>query len=259
VVRLSDHVCRITFDYGLRPNLVISEGADGLLLVDTGHGETSGQLTAALQEFKGDKLKYIINTHAHGDHAGANAIGQDDTVLLGFQNLVLSTQKGILTAGEGPIQRQGQVVFPNYYRLDFNGEQIWIIPSPGVHSTHDIMIYFTDSKVVHMGDLLLSQSFPAVGPKVEPYLGVLDKVLKAFPEDVTFVSGHGKELTHSGVGAYKKMLLDTIEIIKAGKAAGKTADDLKNQDVLKDYKDWAFYLEFLDTDYWIEAVFQSLR
>lgn len=259
VVKLSDHVYRITLDFGLRPNLVVSEGSDGLLLVDTGHKDTLARLQAALNGFKAKELRYIVNTHDHHDHAGANTIARDSTVLLGFQNLVRSMQAGVLTAGEGPILHQGEVIFPSYFRLNFNGEQIWIIPSPGIHSAHDMLIYFTGSKVVHMGDLLLSQSFPAVGPKVEPYLKVLDKALDAFPEDVTFVSGHGKELTHAGVRAYKQMLLDTVEIIKAGKAAGKTVSALKNEDVLKDYRDYGFYLEFLNTDYWIEVVYMSLK
>jgi len=259
VINLTDHVFRLTFDFSLRPNLVISEGSDGLLLVDTGHKDTSDHLKKALKEFSSTELRYIINTHSHHDHAGANIVGQEDTVILGYENLVRNMQAGVLKAGEGPILGQEGVVFPNYFRLDFNGEEIWILPHPGVHSGQDILVYFTGSKVVHMGDLLLSQSFPAVGPKVEPYLHVLDMALEAFPEDVTFVSGHGRELTYKGVRAYKAMLMDTVEIIKTGKESGKSVDDLKNEDVLADFKEYAVYLEFLDTDYWIDAVYSSLK
>ena len=259
VIKLTDHVFRLTFDFGLRPNLVISEGSDGLLLVDTGHKDTSDHLKMALKEFESTELRYIINTHSHHDHAGANMVGQENTVILGYENLVHNMKTGMLKAGEGPIQGQKGVVFPNSFSLDFNGEEIWILPHPGVHSGQDILIYFTGSKVVHMGDLLLSQSFPAVGPKVEPYLRVLDLALEAFPGDVTFVSGHGRELDHKGVRAYKSMLLDTINIIRNGKESGKTSDDLKKEDVLADFKEYAVYLEFLDTDYWIDAVYNSLK
>jgi len=259
VTKLSDHVFRIMLDFGLRPNQVVLEGEDGLLLVDTGHKDMAAQLQAALQEFSTPELRYIINTHSHHDHAGANDISQENTVIIGYPELVRSMKEGVLKAGEGPILGRKGVVFPNYFRLDLNDEEIWIIPHPGVHSEHDILVYFTRSKVVHMGDLLLSQSFPAVGPKVEPYLGVLDMALEAFPEDVTFVSGHGRDLTHAGVRAYKKMLLETVAIVKAGKESGKTIEDLKRDNVLADYKDWAFYLEFLDTDYWIEMVYNSLK
>ncbi len=259
VAKLSDHVYRIMLDFGLRPNQVLSAGGDGLLLVDTGHKDAAAHLQKALQEYGPSDLRYIINTHSHHDHAGANDISQDNTLIIGYPNLLRMAKEGVLTAGEGPILGRNGVVFPNYFRLDFNEEEIWILPHPGVHSDHDILVYFTRSKVVHMGDLLLSQSFPAVGPKVRAYIRVLDMALEAFPQDVTFVSGHGKELSHAGVRDYKQMLLDTVEIVKAGKQSGKSIEDLKREDVLAEYKDWAFYLEFLDTDYWIEAVYNSLR
>ena len=65
----------------------------------------------------------------------------------------------------------------------------------------------TGSGVVQMGDLLLSQSFPAVGEDVAEYLAFLEKVLDIFPEKIKFISGHGRELTFAGVRDYVGVLL----------------------------------------------------
>jgi glyoxylase-like metal-dependent hydrolase (beta-lactamase superfamily II) len=248
VVRFSDRVYRITLDYGLRPNIGVSVGPDGILLVDTGHQEVAGELLAAVDELKKGVVRCIINTHRHGDHAGGNDICGENAVVIGFDDLEQKEFEGVI-AKKGSLKK--------YYSMGFNGEEIRIFPSPGAHSDKDLIIQFTESGVVHMGDLLLTQSFPAVGPRVKEYLEILDWVIGEFPENTKYIGGHGRDYTLEDVKGYRKMLADTIEIVKKGMKEGKTTEQLKQEDVLRDYKSWGIFLEFLDTDYWIASICDS--
>jgi len=250
VVRLSDRVYRITLDYGLRPNTGVSGGADGILLVDTGHQEVAGELLAAVRQIRNGDIRYIINTHPHGDHAGGNDSCGENAVVVGYDDLAHLVSEGLLKRG-------GEA--NNFYSLDFNGEEIQIIPSPGAHSDKDLIIYFTGSGVVHMGDLLLTQSFPAVGPRVKMYLKILDWVVHEFPAGTKFIGGHGRDYTLDEVKDYRKMLDETIKIVQKGMKQGKSVEEMKQEDVLREYKSWGIFLDFLDTDYWITSIYDSFN
>jgi glyoxylase-like metal-dependent hydrolase (beta-lactamase superfamily II) len=206
-------------------------------------------LTAVNQIREGD-IRYIINTHAHGDHAGGNKTCGENAVIIGYDDLEQRVSEGILKRGEE---------FHPFYALDFNGEEIRIIPSPGAHSSKDLIIHFIQSGVVHMGDLLLTQSFPAVGPRVKRYLEILEWTAKIFPQNTKFIGGHGRDYTMADVKDYRKMLEETIKIVRKEMAAGKSVEDMKKEDVLKDYKSWGVFLDFLDADYWITAVHDSYK
>jgi cyclase len=247
VIKFSDHVYRVTLDYGLRPNIGVSAGPDGILLVDTGHQEVASELLLVIKDIKEGDIKHIINTHPHGDHAGGNKTCGPNALVIGYKNLEEMVSKGVLYLGKGNT----------YYSMNFNGEEIRIIPSPGAHSDSDLIISFTGSGVVHMGDLLLTQSFPAVRSNVEKYLEILDTVMDVFPEDTKFIGGHGRDYTMSDMVDYRKMLSDTVKIVREGMKSGKSIEDMRQEDVLKDYKSWGVFLEFLNTDTWIEFIYQS--
>jgi hypothetical protein len=108
-----------------------------------------------------------------------------------------------------------------------------------------------------MGDLLLSQSFPAVGRDVAAYMEILEKAVDVFPENTMFISGHGKDCTMKALKDYQKMLLSTIEIVKKGRKAGKSIRDMQKENVLKDCESYNTFLDWLNTDYWIDAVYKS--
>ena len=258
IVKLSDQIYRVTLAFGLKPNIGVSFGHDGLLLVDTGHRTTGTRLLEVLDKMDG-KIMYIINTHSHGDHAGGNEICGKNAVLIHHTDLKKLKEAGIITKREERISGGNGLGFQSYYSLIFNDEEIRIIPSPGIHSDSDLIIHFTDSGVVHMGDLLLTESFPAVGNKVKEYLGFLDTMLDVFPEGITFIGGHGRDYSCQDLKDYRKMLYKTIDIVREGMKSGKNIEILRSENVLKNYENWGVFLDFLNTDKWIEFVYNSFR
>jgi len=258
VIKLPGVISKITLDYGLCPNIGVSVGNDGLLLVDTGHRTAAPKLFEVVSSM-GSPVKYIINTHPHGDHAGGNEIFSKDAVVIRYDNLLDMTRQGIIVSDTIPISEKSGLKFAACYRLFFNGEEIKIIPSPGVHSNGDLIIYFTGSGVVHMGDLLLTESFPAVGSKVKEYLHILDKVLDIFPSDTIFIGGHGRDFTIEDIKQYRKMVDSTIEIVTSNMRAGKGLEEMQADNILNRFEKWGLFLEFLNTDKWIECIFCSYK
>jgi ankyrin repeat protein/glyoxylase-like metal-dependent hydrolase (beta-lactamase superfamily II) len=255
VFKLGKHIYRLVFPYSMQSNIGASIGEDGILLVDTGFSRRAvKRIKAVLQKLGNGKIKYVINTHDHWDHVAGNEIGGEGAIVFGCKGREQLVAKGIISPGKGPLKGRTGKTFVSYYTMRFNGEEIRLIPYPGVHSGGDWLIYFTGSGVVNMGDLLLSESFPAVGRNVPAYLEFLEKVIDVFPEKTIFVSGHGKELTWGGVKDYQKMLLTTCEIIKKGLQAGKSAKVMQEEKILKDYENYGVLLKFLGTDSWIRAI-----
>jgi glyoxylase-like metal-dependent hydrolase (beta-lactamase superfamily II) len=259
VIQLSSQIYRVTFPYELQTNIGVSAGKDGILLVDTGFKQTAMELIYTVKNLCRKEIKYVINTHLHGDHVSGNIVCGKGATLIDGHNLDKCMSYGVVYPGNGELEGEKGIGFDTYFSLNFNGEKIQIIPYPGVHSDSDLLVYFSSSGVVHMGDLLLTQSFPAVGPKVKEYLDFIDKVIAVFPKDTKFIGGHGRDYTLKDVIDYNQMLKETIAKVRAGMAMGKTIDDLKKLNVLQDWESWGEFLSFLNTDYWIESIYKSYK
>jgi glyoxylase-like metal-dependent hydrolase (beta-lactamase superfamily II) len=243
----------------MRNNVVVFSGPDGILLVDSGFSKHA--VDALLHKIAGlakGKVKYVINTHPHGDHVDGNGILPPEGKLLNFQNLGSPDLQGLISKGGRALRgRPGRELAPPYL-MRFNGEEVQIIPNPGLHSQDDILIYFPKSKVLCMGDLLLAGSCPAV-QDVTGYMDFLDKVIDIFPAGTMFVSGHGKDLTAEGLRKYRDDLASMITVVKKGYAAGSRDEGMLRDDVLRTYKAEYSYLDWIGPDSWLRSICQALQ
>jgi glyoxylase-like metal-dependent hydrolase (beta-lactamase superfamily II) len=163
-----------------------------------------------------------------------------------------------VTRGAEPLKGRTGRTLPAPYTLRAGSTDIRIVPRPGLHSDADLIVWFPSESVVAMGDLLLSETAPATADTAG-YLAFLDDVLDVFPEKTTFVSGHGRDLDAAGVRAYRDMLAEMIGIIRANVTAGRTAEQMVQDDVLKAYKARLGLLDFLATDTLILRVVAALQ
>jgi cyclase len=257
--RLGEKIHRIAYPWGMRNNIVVFSGPDGILLVDTGF---SKRAVSALRQVIGGmspgEIKYVVNTHLHGDHVEGNGIVVSDSKVINFTKLSDPAFGKIIARGDRPFRGGSGRELPVPSILRFNGEEIQIIPNPGLHSEADILVYFPKSNVLCMGDLLLSQNCPAL-QDVAGYMDLLDQVLDVFPGGTIFVSGHGRDLTRDGLVRYRDDLAGMIEIVRKNQAAGKSVEDMLRDDVLKSYKADYSFLAWIGPDSWLRSVAQALR
>jgi len=142
--------------------------------------------------------------------------------------------------------------------MRFNDQDIFFFPYQGLHSSEDMLIYFPESNVLCLGDLLLSQSCPAI-ENVAGYMELLNIILDIFPSECTFISGHGEDLKYSGLKKYRDDISAMNEIVKREFQLGRSVEDILAADVLGTYKADYSHLDWLGPDMWIRNVFENLE
>jgi glyoxylase-like metal-dependent hydrolase (beta-lactamase superfamily II) len=259
VTEVAPSIRRMAFPWGMMNNIVVFSGADGAVVIDTGFSKRAvPELKRLIAGWSAPGIKYVVSTHAHGDHVVGNAIAPSPQAVITAASLAAG-QPGLPVSREADALkgRSGRTL-PAPYTLRSGGAEVKLIPRPGLHSDADLIVYFPAARVVDMGDLLLSESMPAV-TDIAGYLAFLDDVLDVFPENATFISGHGRDLDAAGVRAYRDALREMIGIIRTNVAAGKTAEQMVNADVLKAYKPRFALLDFLSADTLIPRAVTALQ
>lgn len=259
VVKLAPTIHRIAFTWGMFNNVLVYSGATGAVLVDTGFSRRAVEkLEKTVAGISPAGVRYVINTHPHGDHVAGNSIAPTQTDIITASTLAAPPPEVPLRPLAEPLRGRTGRTLPVGHRLLFGGTEFTLIARPGLHSPADVIVYFPKESVVAMGDLLLSESVPAV-EDVAGYLAFLDDVLDVFPVGTTFVSGHGRDLTHAGVKAYRDDLLAMVDIVRTALAAGRTPEQMVQDDVLKAYKPRYALLDFLSADALIPPVAAAVQ
>ncbi len=253
---------------GAGGNIGVSVGADGILIVDDQFAPLADKIRAALKDVAttshGDgKLKFILNTHWHGDHTGGNESFSADAPIFAHTNVRkrMATDQG---AGDdkvpaSPTKALPVVTFDDSLSIHLNGEEIQAIHFPAGHTDGDSVIFFTGSNVVHMGDDFFNGMFPFVdlesGGSVEGLTKNIGKILDRLPADVKVIPGHGPLSDKAGLQAYHRMLVETSRIVHEQLAAGKTVEQIKAAGLGEEWKSWG--QGFIKSDVWIQTIVGS--
>jgi glyoxylase-like metal-dependent hydrolase (beta-lactamase superfamily II) len=257
--RLAPALHRIAYPWGMRNNVIVFSGPEGILLIDSGFTKLAvPELKKTIGGLAAGDIKLLINSHPHGDHVEANSVAPAEAKILNFKNLDGPEFKDRISRSDKPFWKDGDRELAAPYLLPFNGETIQIIPNPGLHSAEDILVYFPKSKVLGLGDLLLAGTCPAVQNPIA-YLSFLDNVLAAFPDGTTFASGHGPDLSKAGLKKYRDDMAAMIAIVRKNREAGKSADDMVRDDILKAYKAEYSFLDWIGPDSLIRRVAAVLK
>lgn len=259
VAALTPAVHRLAFTWGMRNNVLVFSGSDGAVVVDSGSSRRAlDELKKVIAGYSPAGVRYLVSSHGHGDHVAGNAIAPSPAAVISAATLA-APPAGLPVAPQAePLKGRTGRTLPVGYTLKAGGADITLIPRPGLHSDADLIVYLPKESVVAMGDLLLSESVPAV-QDLAGYLAFLEDVLDVFPEGTTFVSGHGRELTSAGVKAYRDDLNAMIGIVRTNLAAGRTAEQMVQDDVLKAYKARYSLLDFLTPDALIPRVAAAVQ
>ncbi|MFN2529685.1 MAG: MBL fold metallo-hydrolase [Pyrinomonadaceae bacterium] len=247
-------------------NIGVSVGADGILIVDDQFAPLADKIKAALKTLGEGKLKFVLNTHWHGDHTGGNIAFGPDAPIIAQDNVrkrMSTEQKSEFfknTTPASPQQALPVITFDQSLSVHFNGEEIRVIHFPHGHTDGDSVIFFTGSNVVHMGDDFFAGSFPFVdlesGGSVEGLIKNVSEIIPKLPQGVKIIPGHGPLSTVAELQSYHRMLMETTDIVRKKKTAGKTLEQIKAEGLPDEWKPWG--TGFIKTDSWLEIVYRSL-
>ena len=247
-------------------NIGVSVGPDGILIVDDQFAPLADKIKAALKTLGEGKLKFVLNTHYHGDHTGGNIAFGPDAPIIAQTNVrkrLSEEQKSKLfnrTTPASPKEALPVITFDNAVSVFFNGEEIKVIHFPHGHTDGDSVIFFTGSNVVHMGDDFFNARFPFVdlesGGDVEGLTKNIGEIISKLPAGVKIIPGHGALSDADGLKMFHNMLVQTTDIVRKRIAAGKTLDQIKAEGLPEEWKTWGS--GFIKTDLWLTFIYNSL-
>jgi glyoxylase-like metal-dependent hydrolase (beta-lactamase superfamily II) len=227
-------------------NIGVSVGPDGILLVDDQYAPLAPKIRAALRTFAGDRpVRFVLNTHWHGDHTGGNEIFGETAPIIAQENVrkrlvtggVLSNGRRFEPAPKGALPI---ITFDRKLSVHVNDEEIRGLHLERGHTDGDVVVYFTRSNVVHMGDQFVSGGFlPFVdfnsGGDLDGLIANIDHVIGTVPDDVRVIPGHGSVAGKAELLAYSKMLKDTRAALRRAKSSKASFNVLLGDPVFRQY------------------------
>jgi glyoxylase-like metal-dependent hydrolase (beta-lactamase superfamily II) len=249
---------------GAGGNIGVSAGDDGIVIVDDQYAPLAPKVRAALKGIADKPIKFILNTHYHGDHTGGNAdFGRDGTIIA-QTNVRKRLSSGTVTGGNNippaPAGALPIITFDDKLSLHANGEEIRAEHFPHGHTDGDAVIWFTKSNVVHMGDDFFNGMFPFVdldnGGSIRGMAANVAKVLATLPDDAKVIPGHGPLGDKAALKRFGDMLYGTIGAVQSAITAGKTLEDMQKENILAAWSSWG--TGFIKTDRWLTTIHAEL-
>jgi cyclase len=257
---------------GAGGNIAASVGEDGIVIIDDQFAPLAEKIQAALKDLKiTDKpVRFVINTHYHGDHTGGNeAFNNGGATLIAQDNVRKRLQAGGEAGNGGSIKMEVKpapkaalpiITFQHDVTAHLNGEDIRAMHFPSGHTDGDSVIFFPKNNVVHMGDDFVRYGFPFIdvagGGSVQGMIDAMEKVSAQLPPDVKVIPGHGALSNLDDVRAYVKMLKETSGAVQKALNDKKTLAQMKQEKILAPWSKWNG--DFVNEDAFIETLYNSL-
>ena len=174
-------------------NIAVSVGSDGIFMVDTMYGPMHQKILDALARIGRQPIRFVVNTHLHGDHTGGNdAMAKLGAVIISHENMrkrMAAPQNNAPPAAALPI-----VTYSESLTLHFNGEEIYIYHPEPAHTDGDSIIYFRHANVMHVGDVPSSLRYPNIGVNdggsADGMMAAARQVMKIANPDTKIIPGH---------------------------------------------------------------------
>ena len=261
VIKISGNVYMLQ---GAGGNIGVSVGDDGIVIVDDQFAALAPKIKEALKAISTKPVKFVINTHYHGDHTGGNAIFGREGTIIATDNARKRLENGTSVFGEkippAPKGALPVVTFNDRATIWANGEEIRLLHLPNGHTDGDAVVWFTKSNVVHMGDLFFNGTFPFVdrenGGSLRGIIKDVEAVLSKTNDETQYIPGHGPLGDRLFLETYRDALKGTVAIMNEAIQKGKTLDDVKKEKTLVAWSHLAS--DFVTLELYEEGLYREL-
>jgi len=221
-------------------NIGVQVGPDGVLLVDSLFAPLTDRLVAAVKQVTDEEIRFLLNTHIHGDHTGGNEnlarmgvliFAHDNTRLHFLEERSRVPRDGGRFGPQQPAAARPLITFNDTMSFHLNGEQVQAFLAPPAHTDGDVFVYFPESDVLHLGDVYRTTSYPIIdvynGGTLRGTIAAMDKAIDLAGPDTKVIPGHGLEVVgRDELVEFRDMILDIQEQVLAMIREGKKLDEV---------------------------------
>ncbi|MEO8465355.1 MAG: MBL fold metallo-hydrolase [Gammaproteobacteria bacterium] len=271
---------------GAGGNTTVQVGPEGMLVVDTKLAAGSDALLTALRKISNAPIRYVVNTHHHGDHVGGNAViaGAGSTVAGGnvsgtigdaSKGAAVIAQENVLARTVAAMPQPPFAAWPTDTYIDghkdlyFNGEAVQVIYQPKAHTDSDSMVFFRKSDVIATGDVFTTTSYPVLlaadGGSIQGVIAALNHIIDlTVPAEkqeggTLVIPGHGRLADEADVVEYRDMLTIIRDRVKSMVAMRMTLQQVQAAQPTRDYDGrYGATTGFWTTTQFVEAVYRNL-
>ena len=218
-------------------NITVAVGTDGIIMVDTQFAPLHDKIAAAIKAISPLPIKYVINTHFHGDHTGGNeGFQKDGAIVVAQDNIRIRLAAGTTNGTSGnkaPPVPAGAIPKQTYVggsmTLEVGGRKAVLTHINNAHTDGDTWVYFEDANVIATGDVMnnnkrYQQVDYANGGDIRGMIRATDTWLKLANDQTKVVTGHGPLANKADIATYNTMVKTARERVEKLFNEGKTED-----------------------------------
>ncbi len=255
--------------HGPGGNVGVSSGPDGIFLIDDQFAPVTDKIRAAIATFDSGAIRFVLNTHWHGDHTGGNEnLGSSGTIIVAQDEVRtrMSTEQFLEAFNQrypaSPAAALPVVTFSESVTFHLNGETIYAFHVPAAHTDGDAVIYFRKDNVIHGGDAFFNGIYPFIdvgsGGSVDGVIAAADRMLSVSNDSTRFIPGHGPVASRADLTAFRAMLAAVQDRVKAAVGRGESLAQVQAARPTAEF-DAAWGKGFLPPDQFVAIVYASAR
>ncbi|KKO44427.1 Zn-dependent hydrolase [Arsukibacterium ikkense] len=249
---LADNLFLLTGSGG---NMAALVTAQEVILIDAQFAELADKINAKLTEISdGKALGTLINTHLHADHVGGNSALMPKRIIAHDNVLTRLTADPAFPRSGLPTE-----TFSKQLSLHVGGRKIRLEYLPPSHTDGDVIVWFEDSNVLHMGDMLFEGRFPFIdlnnGGSVRGYIANIAYVIDLIDDDTKVIPGHGELTDKAGLQRFYQMMLQTLAQVEQQQAKGLNAEQIVAAGLGEQWQSW--HWNFITEQRWINTLLQA--
>ncbi len=254
--------------FGGGGNIAVSAGPDGVILIDDQYAPMTEKITAAVAKLSEKPVRFVLNTHWHGDHSGGNEnLGKGGALIVAHDNVrerMSTEQFHKIFDRHTPASAPGAlpvVTFTEAVTFHLNGEEIRATHVEHAHTDGDAIVRFVNANVVHMGDTYFNGMYPFIdvpsGGSIDGMIAAVRGVLADVDDATKIIPGHGPISNRSELKAYLSILEKTRANVARLMGQGKSLEEILEAKPNAEF-DEALGGGFLFPDTYVKILFSDL-
>ncbi len=265
-VRVTDSIYMLRGDGG---NIGVLIGSDGVILIDDQYAQLTERIREAVAALSPHPIRFVLNTHWHGDHTGGNEnLGEAGAILVAHDNVRKRMSEEQFNeflerrAAPSPDVALPVVTFNQTLTFHRNEEEIHAVHLPLAHTDGDTVIHFRKSNVLHAGDLFTNGQFPFIdiqaGGSIDGMIAAAERLLAMTDAETKLMPGHGPLSDRATLEQFKDMMVTVRDRIWDMMQSDRSLQEIIDSRPTREFEArWS--LRFLKPEQWVRLLYMSLQ